>query len=163
MNRYVLSLLFFTAFFITGCAQCPECGRITNSVDVAKEIRLGEMNPDYNYYLYWRGGFAPVAIVGLDKRYTVESEFWKPASPTEKEWQSWAQEYNTTRGYYDDYYGTNMYYRGYTISRPDGMQAGIYYSALKQVRIRFLEDDTVEVSVPYPSSQQLVLHGMSRR
>ncbi len=163
MSRYAIFLLFLSSLISGGCTPYTQRARITQSVDVTRQIRLGEMNPDYNYYLYWNGGFAPTAILGLDKRYSIQSNFWKAANPTEQEWKKWSQEYTSTRGHFDDYYGVNMFYKGYKVLAPGSAEVGLYYSGLEQITFKFHDNDVVEVYPPHPSSQQFVRHGFYER
>lgn len=159
MGRYLIFLFLLTSLVLAGCAPCTYCGRITPSVDVARQVRLGEMNPDYNYYVYWNGGFAPIAILGLDKRYSLQSSFWKPAHPTADEWKKWSNEYMTNRGFFDDFYGVNMFYKGYKVLSPAAEEVGLYYSGLEWMTFKFLDNGVVEVYPPRPSTQQLVRRG----
>lgn len=159
MNRYLIFFLFAGTLFLGGCAPCTNCGRTVQSVEVSRQVRLADMSDDYNYYLYRNGGFAPTAILGLEKRYSVQSSFWKLAQPTERQWNSWAQEYISTRGHFNDFYGISMIYKGYKVIAPDGEQVGIYYSGLEQMTFRFLANDVVQIYPPRPSSQQLVRRG----
>lgn len=139
-----------------GCAQCVDCGKISHSMDVTKTVNTADLEERYNYYTYWRGGFAPMAILGLEKRYTIESSFWNPVIIERGELQDWVVEYRSTWRHFDDYYGINLDYKGYRVLDPSGKQVGIYYSTLEWTVFRFLENNVIRVSIPQPSSRQLI-------
>lgn len=152
----LILLLFLLASVTGGCAKCMDCGQMRHSVEVKKSVTSATIIPEYNYYTYWEGGFAPLAILGLEKQFTIKSSFWKPTVLEQSEFRRWSTEYNTAWGQYDDMKKINMKYKGYVVSDPSGQQVGIYYSVYEWMIFKFLPDNVIQVSRPQPSSRQLI-------
>ncbi len=98
-----------------------------------------------------------MAILGLDKKYTIKSMgFWKQGTFGEEELAKWIRDDKIDRGHYDDFNGVVTHYKGWNIINPEGEHVGIYYSTLEWFVIKFLENNVVEISRPQPTPTQQI-------
>ncbi len=155
MKSYMfLVFMVVLAVSTTGCAKCTDCGRLKQSTEALSLFSSGTVSPELNYYVYQRSKTrSPLAIIGIDKKYSVKADSWKPAELTSEQLNAWVQDNKIERGQYDDMERVSIHYRGWDVLDPNGQKAGVYYSTLEWTVVKF-EGDTVQVSRPQPSTMQ---------
>lgn len=143
------------AFVSSGCAKCTSCGQLRPSTDVTSMFNSVTISPEYDYYTYNETSTrAPLAILGIDKKYTVKTSLWKKSDFTEKQLAKWVRDYRIDRGQYDDFYNVPIHYKGWRVEDPTGETVGVYYSTLEWTIFKFLEDNVIELGAPQPSIMQ---------
>ena len=131
-------ILTFTAWAVmliglSGCAG--SLGKITRDAELTKAIQNNQIIQGYRYFYY---GYAnePWALAGLDSKYELPSKLWREVDPkSEKE--------KFERLIYWIWTDRNWYPYGAHILDPSGAKAGIWYSSINGVAVRFNEDNTV--------------------
>ena len=81
---------------------------------------IGPLSPDYNYY-YSGAQNKPRSIIGLDKKYTLETKRWKPVSPDSGQIQAMMDALTGYKGFAAANFGS-------VILDPGGNQIGVWYS-----------------------------------
>ncbi len=129
----ILLLLPITLMGLTGCTG--SYGRVIRDPELTKAIENNTVIEGYKYYYY---GYAskPYAVAGIDPKYEVRSKLWREVDPKSenekfKKMIYWMwQDY----GYYT--YGAH-------ILDPSGAKAGVWYSSIYFVAVRFTADNRV--------------------
>lgn len=109
MNRYLLFLLAVATLLFTGCASNRDMARLMYSTEAEGGFLDGGGVKNYNYYVYNGSGERPVAYLALDKKYTLESQFWYPTGMSPALWKE--------------------YYRSADFLREDNYQARVILSS----------------------------------
>jgi hypothetical protein len=90
---------------------------------------------NYNYYYYHSGSF-PIAVIGIEKAYNVNSKMWREVEPGTEEFKDLIQ------WIWEDYGYSRFAAR---INDPTGKQVGIMYTSIREVAIKFTDDDGILV------------------
>ncbi|MDZ4163495.1 MAG: hypothetical protein U1C55_00040 [Smithellaceae bacterium] len=144
-NKIKTSLLLSIMFFILwGCGGLwQQYGTFRPDDRVTKEFQRFQINQDYNYYV--TGSYQyPGAILGLDKRYTLEDDLWQKldVSPVVfKEMISSMQ----TRASQLPRYQTVF---GFAILDNTGRQIGVWYSLLSAATAVEVKGNRVMILTP---------------
>ena len=118
---------------LTGCAGSP--GQINRDPELTKAIQNNQVIEGYRYYYY---GYAnePWALAGIDSKYKVTSKLWREVDPqSEKE--------KFERLIYWIWWDYNWFPYGAYILDPSGAKAGVWYSAINGVGVKFKTDNTI--------------------
>lgn len=146
MKRFQTSITLLLALFIlTACAPCLDCGVISMDHRVTNIFTSATINPEYRYY-YAGNDAEPDAIMGLRKEYTLTGGYWHEIELTSDHLAWWIESIETSRSLYiDEPHGYEMY-------TPDGSLAGLYYSRMEWLVVKFPEPGIIYVSTPeaYP-------------
>ena len=118
----VLALLVIIGIQSTlnGCASNAKNSRITNSRQATEIWHSYQILPNYHYY-FWGPVSQPFYLVGIDDRYQLMSEQWKPVDLTPEMLKNWFNYIRPRVGFSQDPYGA-------FINRPDGERIGLWYS-----------------------------------
>ena len=125
---------------LTGCAG--SLGRIKSDTEVKTAMENNQVTEGYKYYYY---GYAskPYAVAGIDPKYEIRSKLWKEFDPKNENdkfkkmiYWMWGD-----YGYYP--YGAH-------ILDPSGNKAGVWYSSLRQVTVKFTKDNRIVVMTTTP-------------
>ncbi len=120
----LLAVLLLVALHgtLTGCAatEVKKSSGITASREATAIWHSYEILPDYHYY-YSGPDTQPNYIIGIDDRYKLMSEFWKPVDLTPEMLKNWFNYYRPRVGYSQDPYGA-------FIMGPSGERIGLWYS-----------------------------------
>jgi hypothetical protein len=95
---------------------------------------------DYRYY-YYHSGSEPIAVIGVEKKYDAGSNMWREVEPGTEKFK------NMIVWIWEDY--------GYSrfaaqIIDPSGKQAGIMYTSIREVAIKFTDDNRIVVMLHTP-------------
>ena len=145
MRTGLLAILMAAVLFLfTGCAGCPECGSIRRDNDVTTVFTSETIVPEYQYF-YNGEILHPKAILGVDKIYTLEGEYWTPIDLTQDQLSSWVQEIETRPTAADNQTGN---FQGYVILDPQGTRAGIWYSRFDWGMFKFPGGNVIQAYQP---------------
>lgn len=122
-------LLLYLLFWSNACAVNPNRGTIREHHEVTSLFRSYQVNPNYNYY-YYGVYLEPDTIMGIDKKYTVTSDFWTPVDLTPEQLKTWVIALDRKRG--DPYFAKQYMwrYQGAYVLDPEGSIVGMWYSKL---------------------------------
>ena len=140
-----VSLLIISSSCVVGTGNW---GTIRENHEVTRIFRSSEVVPDYNYF-YYGVSLEPDTIMGIDKKYTVQSQFWKPVALTPEQLKTWVRELDRLR---DDTNFARSYmgrYQGAYILDPERSIIGIWYSKLDWGVFNFPGENVI---IPYPPS-----------
>ena len=131
MNK-IFQLILLTIILIVAAAcshTSTNKGTIREHHDVTRMFRSYTIIPNYNYYYY--GVFLdPDTIMGIDNRYTVQSQLWKPIDLSPDQLKRWVIDLDRKRGDLEFAYRYMGMYRGAYVLDPAGQKIGIWYSKL---------------------------------
>ncbi len=155
MKNMLLFLTLGMVLLLGGCAKCTDCGRIKQSTDAARQITSVTISPDYNYYTYKQGSNrSPMAILGVDTRFTIKTTLWKKTDLQPDMLSAWVRDYQQDRGTWDDINNIPIHYKGWSVLDPNGEQIGIYYSTFEWLVLKFPGNNVIELGRPQPSQLQ---------
>ena len=120
-------------------------GRFARSAEVDLAFRQGDHQPGYQYYYAGRDTM-PYAIIGIDRSYTVPSQYWLAFEPQ-------AEQLVKMSG--------NMYGQGHDypsgshILDPDGTIIGVWFSSVRLPSVKVDQQrKTVEVLFANPENRR---------
>ena len=120
----ILSVLVLVAVqsTLTGCAttEVKKSSGITASREATELWHAYEILPNYHYYTSGPDT-QPNYIIGIDDRYTLMTEFWKPVDLTPEMLKNWFNYIRPRVGYSQDPYGA-------FIIDSNGERIGLWYS-----------------------------------
>jgi hypothetical protein len=128
------ALIFLVALLI-GC-KMANYGSFKQSREVEKIFTSGQVLGDHNYY-YPGSSTRPDAVMGIQKNYTLDDEYWSKSNDIQKELKFWAEQMNN-----------NLTATGYNILTPDGKQIGVYYSPWSTGPVKMGENNQVIIYLP---------------
>ena len=126
-----------------GCAGLlnGNYGKIVPDGNVMHAFESYQVNPDLNYYISGSDVY-PNAIMGIDKRYSLNSTLWKKVEFTPQ----------TLKSLVDDMKAKvseiNQTLHGFTILDTKGNDIGNWYSILSARTTVKIEDHSVVISTP---------------
>lgn len=110
----------------TGCATNREYVKVRWNHEVVKDFRSGKLQPQYRYYYTGPAG-EPIALLALDRKYTLMSMFWDEFT-TDFQLRDWIKGFDQVWGQFDDVEYVTIIYRGSEVLAPDGRRIGMIYS-----------------------------------
>jgi len=148
LNSKRLTCLFVRWLVLTimvsmliGC-EMANYGKFKQSREVEKIFTSGQVLSDHKYYHTCSNSRAR-AVMGINKKYTLDDEFWDKAKDIQKELKLWVGQTNKRKNAW-----------GYYILAPDGQQIGIYYSRGDAGSVKMGENNQVTIFPPvrFPDS-----------
>ncbi len=123
-----LALLALAAMLSSCVATTMQnAGTIRESGDITRKYRALTIDPNYNYF--WSGTeLNPDAIMGIDKKLTVQSKFWHQIDMDKEQleyWVTWGDRQSADEGFASRYLGK---YMGAYILDDQGKVVGDWYS-----------------------------------
>ena len=141
----VLAVLFLAALQSTlnSCASISKNSTITTSREATAIWNSYQILPNYHYYI-WGPVSQPFYIVGIDDKYRLKTQQWKPVDLTPEMLKNWLNYIEPRVGYDPFPYGS-------FITGPNGERIGLWYSVQdwQQVGSANLSEDN-EVSLTTP-------------
>ena len=120
----LLAVLLLAALHgtLTGCAvtEVKNSSGITASREATAIWHSYEILPNYHYY-YSGPDTQPNYLIGIDDRYKLMTEFWKPVDLTPEMLNKWLNYFRPRVGYSQDPYGA-------FITDSAGERIGLWYS-----------------------------------
>jgi hypothetical protein len=149
MQRTVqILMIVLTALLISGCAV-GKSGTVNRNAEVDSFFKAGAIPTEYRYY-YFGERQQPVAILGIKKEYTLQTGFWKPIVLSDAQMEKWRKYFKDSFGWYDNSSRQRLMFAGYSLTDPQGEEAGVLYSLYDWVVIKFPEKNIVVVYPPQP-------------
>ncbi|MGD9133489.1 MAG: hypothetical protein PVF78_07580 [Desulfobacterales bacterium] len=133
---FTFSLGMLTLVCGVGCSQ--NYGRIHWDETITQAFEANQSEPGYNYYQYTIG-MRVFAIVGLDPKLELQSRIWRELETDTEDFKV-----AVSRIWYENGW-TPDYARGAVIMDPDGEKAGVYFSSIPIVSIKFKPENQVVV------------------
>jgi hypothetical protein len=136
-NLYLkILLLVVVAIMMTGLNGCfGSYGKVKRDPELTKAIKSNQVTEGYKYY-YYGDKDKPYAIAGLKPKYEVRSKLWREVDP-----KSENEKFEKMIYWMWEDYGYYTY--GAHILDPSGGNAGIWYSSIHFVTVRFTADNRV--------------------
>jgi hypothetical protein len=126
-----LFTLMFSFLIIGGCASTTNNKNLGQGIrenhEVTRKYRSLTIDPNYHYYYSGRE-LQPDVVMGIDKKFTVQSKFWHQIDLTEEQldkWVTWGDRERDNEGFSSRYL---MKYQGAYILDPEGQVVGDWYS-----------------------------------
>jgi len=147
MKRYLFLLLAALLLPVfSGCATNRDMARIVYSPQAEGDFFDHGGAEKYNYYVYEGPGSRTVAYLALDKKYTLQSQFWYQTALSKAIWQEVGRD--------TDYMGRfDYWFREITTS--DSQTIGYLVSRYHQLFAWFVEPGSTTVVVPPPELSPL--------
>ena len=116
--------VFFLVVILSALTGCATTGKKSSGVVTSREAteiwHSYEILPNYHYY-YSGPDTQPNYIIGIDDRYKLISEFWKPVDLTPAMLKNWFNYIRPRVGYSQDPFGA-------FITDSNGERIGLWYS-----------------------------------
>jgi len=133
--RYFFLLLtsIFAPTLIAGCAGTY--GSLKRDAEVQQAFETNQVPGDYIYYYY---GFdtQPYVIFGIEPKYEMNSKMWREVTPDTDDFKE------MVRWIWEDY---GYYKFGADIMDPLGKKVGVFYSAISQTSVKFVNNNQIMV------------------
>jgi hypothetical protein len=140
LNLKIL-LLVVVAIMMTGLNGCfGSYGKVKRDPELTKAIKSNQVIEGYKYY-YYGDKDRPYAIAGIEPKYEVRSRLWREVDPHTDQFKKMIYWMWEDYGYYT--YGAH-------ILDPSGATAGIWYSSIYFVAVRFTADNRVVLMLEKP-------------
>lgn len=159
MNRQICFLLLLI-IGVSGCAD-RQYLKVRMNHDVERIFREGTMQPDYAYF-YNGPESEPIALLALDKRYQLNSEFWTRCEDNDARYPGWIEEFIRLNGDFDDFNYVRIDYKGNEILSETNERIGMVYSRYDWIVTWRGEGNELVIPPPQPSASQHPPHMMRR-
>ena len=156
MRKLFLSLFFIVAILLMfSCLGCTglftgRYGDIVPDTNAAKAFESFQVSTDLNYYISGSDEF-PSALMGLNKKYTLDSTLWKKIDPSPKSFRELVLQMQVRARQ------IGQFQYGFAIFDDKGKQIGIWYSILL-ARTPVLMKDDQHVEIYTPDNDTYVKH-----
>jgi hypothetical protein len=145
-NKIVIKNMMLKVMILVVLSVIPGCGghygRLAVNPNVKKQFENYEVLPDHRYY--YDGSFAtPRVVIGIQERYTLQSDLWLPVALTPKLLKYWV-----------DYYGFDTKFfrgNGSDILAENGKKIGVWYAFIDWrtwASVKMIDERVVQISVP---------------
>jgi hypothetical protein len=124
-------ILFLT--LIGGCMG--SYGSYNRDSEVFEVFKNDQVPLDYRYY-YYHSGSHLIAMIGVEKKYDAGSTMWREIEPNTEKFK------DLINGIWQDYGYSRFAAR---IIDPSGRQVGIMYTSIREVAIKFTDDNRIVV------------------
>lgn len=143
--------LLVAVVFMASCAGTVTYGKFVHNDDVKKAFETYQLPANHTYFYSGPDAF-PVAVIGIQNDYHLESKYWKPVDLTVTQLKRWLEMGGRSR---DGYY---LNKNGAALLTPDGGQIGIWYAVRNwkdRATVKMIDDKTVNVSPPLRDATRL--------
>lgn len=134
------------ALFLAGCTVMPtqvkDYGSFEPDAAVTQAFETYQVNPDLNYY-FSGSEIYPNAIMGLNKKYTLQESLWQKVRMTPKRLKNMVDAMQKKS---DE---MSLHLRGWSIRDESGREIGVWYSVLFATgSVKFEGDNKVSIDRP---------------
>ena len=123
---------------LSGCAG--NYGSFKRDEQVLQAFENNQLSTDFQYYYNGHHNLT-YAILGIDPRYRLESQFWRKVEPNTEEFRELRSRI------WEDY---QRYTYGANLLDPAGNKVGVWFSSIYVASIKFYEDNHIEVMLNTP-------------
>ena len=126
-----VSICILLLTLIGGCMG--NYGNYNRDSEVFEAFNNNQVPKDYRYW-YYHSGSHPIAVVGVEKKYDAGSRMWREVEPNTEKFKE------LIKWIWED----ARYYRfAARINDPSGQQVGIMYTSVREVAIKFTDDNRI--------------------
>lgn len=148
------AVLLLAVLIMPGCAAMDrDYLKVRRNFEVEKLFRQGIMLPEYNYF-YYGPESEPRALLALDKKYRLNSEFWHPCEEHDRRFSYWIEEFNRLWGQLDDVAWVQIDYEGLDLHLDTGELVGMAYSRFYWIVAWRGEGNELIIPPPQPGDSQ---------
>lgn len=122
------------AFVLSGCTW--RYGSLNWDPQVTAAFQNHDIQQGFNYYYYGVGN-RTFAIAGISSEYTIKSRMWREVSPDTEVFKSLVSHA------WENYFYNPYDPEGAHILNPEGNRVGIWYSSLRFVTVKFMENNRI--------------------
>jgi hypothetical protein len=127
---------------VAGCTK--NYGRFAKSAEVDIAFRQGDQQSEYQYFYSGRDTM-PYAIIGIDRGYSVPSQYWVPFEPESEQFRKMTGNMSGKLRYAP---------AGYHILDPDGNIIGVWFSSVDHKSVSVDQQNrTVELLFQKPENR----------
>lgn len=148
MNKLTWLFLASLAISLIGGCASRDMATVNSSAMAEKIFASGKVSPQYDYYYYGRES-DPIALLALEKDYTIDSEFWTRVELTEQMLREWSKIFRGSQ------LRTGSRYRGHEIVSPRSKVIGFVYSRYYWITAWFRDPNSNVVIIPRPEPTPL--------
>jgi hypothetical protein len=136
-----ISVLLAVFFAVIACSMA-NYGSLESNPGVTQEFKAYQVLPGCKYY--YRGSFSrPIAIVGINSKYRLESRLWVPIDPAAKKFRVLINKISLqANGPVEPW--------GFVIRDAAGKRIGVWYSAIRGATIKVDENGLITRLLPQP-------------
>ena len=153
--KRIINLMIYAVvgLLLTACAAADrQYARVHRTLEVDRIFHQGKMLPQYRYF-YSGPASEPIALLGMDKRYSLNSRFWTEFDD-ERQLQLWLEDFRRLTGEWDDLAYVQIDYEGSEILSRENERIGIVYSRYDWIVVWWEENGELVIPPPRPSSSQ---------
>ena len=132
-ERFTTFVCILLLTLLTGCFA--NYGRYTRDTEVYQAFRDDQIPMDYRYY-YYHSGSEPIAVIGVQPKYNAGSRMWRDVEPGSKKFN------DMIYWIWEDFGYTRF---GAQILDPSGEPVGIMYTSVREVAIKFMDNNRIMV------------------
>ncbi len=130
MGRLFTAVILIGLMLITFCGcSLSNYGQLKSNPEVTQTFKNYKILPDTKYY-YWGTFGQPVAIVGINSNYTLNSKVWVPIDPESKDFRTLINKVSLQGT------GNIAHPWGFTILDNAGNDVGVWYSAIRAAAVK---------------------------
>jgi hypothetical protein len=135
---FLLLVGIFVPALIAGCTA-GTYGSLQRDAGVQQAFESNQVPMDYKYYYY--GDSEPYVIFGIEPKYDMKSNVWRDATPDTDDFKE------MVRWIWEDY---GYYKFGANILDPEGKKVGVFYSAIRETSVKFIDGNRIMVMPSTP-------------
>jgi len=130
---FLIAVGIVIPLLVAGCAG--KYGSLKRDAEVQQSFESNQVPTDYKYYYY---GFdtRPYVIFGIEPKYEINSNMWREVAPDTAEFKE------MIRWIWEDY---GYYKFGADILDPAGNKVGVFYSAIYETSVKFMDNNQIAV------------------
>ena len=133
MGRLLTAIILFSLMLIafSGCSM-SNYGQLKSNPEVTQAFENYQISPGYKYY--YRGTYgSPIAIVGINNNYQLNSRLWVQIDPESKDFRTLINKVSLQGT------GGTTHPWGFTILDNAGNDVGVWYSAIRAAAVKIDE------------------------
>jgi hypothetical protein len=120
-------------------------GKLKSNPEVTQAFESYQILPNHKYY--YRGSFdSPLAIVGINENYELNSKLWVEIDPQSKNFRSLIDRVSVQG------MGRTIQPWGFMILDHGGNDVGVWYSAIRQAAVEINENNQIVILSPIPTA-----------
>ena len=128
-----IGICFLLACLVAGCLG--NYGRYKRDSEVFQAFNNNQVPMDYHYFYYGLGN-QTIALIGVEKKYDAGSRMWREVEPDTEKFKY------LTYWIWEDYGYSRFAAR---ILDPSGNAVGVLYTSIREVAIKFTDDNRIVV------------------
>ena len=141
-NAIILSSMILIAFI---ACSTSNYGKLKSNPEVTQTFESYHILPNHKYY--YRGSYnSPLAIVGINENYELNSKLWVEIDPQSKDFRALINKVSLQGT------GSTTQPWGFMILDHGGNDVGVWYSAIRQATVKINENNQIVILSPIPTA-----------